>query len=124
MLSEVYPGNDPDLLKAIGHHSREVGNLESAYNAYARAALDSHRAAELVRGLTHHYGCGDLYRIWGELTDGRAYLDGEALTLSAPQLSHRELVKARIALRNGQIPDIPESCPLDADYSASSSARG
>lgn len=109
-LTSAYTGDDTHLLQAIGSHYRAVGNLKASYLAYAKT-----ERPELVLGLARHYGCGDLYHIWGELANYEAYVDGKPLPLSPQRMTNRELSKARAALRNGTIPMPDESCPLSID---------
>jgi len=113
-LAAVYEGDDPVLLKEVGSHFRKAGQFSAAYDAYARAAMIDHEYASQVRGLAYHYGCGDLYRIWGEFTARRTMIQGEEMPLSEPRLTNQELLTARTALRRGQPPAIPESCVLSA----------
>jgi hypothetical protein len=116
LLSQAYSGNDPDLLAIVGEGHFEAGNRHQAYTAYSKAALSDHDNAHWPRGLAAHYGCIDLDAIWGELAEHRKSFKGAPLPMGEPTLSRKELMAARTALRKGQLPEIPESCPLHPDF--------
>lgn len=112
LLSLKYKGNDAELLEAAGFGAYRRGEIYQAYKAFEGAALADTSRAFLPRGFAFHYGCADLYQIWGELEDSRKMFQGNSIPLSEPSLNHRELIEARTLLRKGIAPEISESCPI------------
>lgn len=112
LLFLKYKGNDPELLEAAGFGAYRKGELYQAYKAFEGAALSDASKATLPRGFAFHYGCADLYQVWGELRASQRTFEGLAIPLSEPKLSSRELVEARMQLRKGIAPEIHESCPI------------
>lgn len=112
LLALKYQGNDAELLEVLGWGAYRSGEIYQAYKAFEGAALSDNSRATLPRGFAFHYGCADLYQIWGELKDYRSGFDGDPIPLSEPTLSRRELVEARAQLRKGVAPEIPANCPI------------
>ncbi len=111
-LWKSYNGSDPELLELVGKEAVRTGDLMEAYQSFAAAGVADAEYASLARGLAQHYGCADLFNIWGEITKWHSAFPGESIELSESNLSHKELVKARLALRKGTPPEVPEQCPI------------
>ncbi|KXS55121.1 MAG: hypothetical protein AWU57_467 [Marinobacter sp. T13-3] len=112
LLAKHYTGDHPVLNIIVGRYAREQGDLHAAYTHFVTAAQHDDYYASYPRGLAKHYGCNALAQIWGELsTDYEIFpgapLDGQPIALTA-----REILQARIALRKGELPTIPETCAL------------
>lgn len=112
LILSTYKGSDAELLEVMGWGAYHSGEIHQAYKAFEGAALAENSRAELLRGMAYHYGCADLYQIWGELTEYRRSFKGDAIPLSEPGISRRKLVEARMNLRKGRAPEIPEQCPI------------
>ncbi|KXS55306.1 MAG: hypothetical protein AWU57_292 [Marinobacter sp. T13-3] len=112
LLRARYTGNNPELLDIIGRQALESGELHEAYSVWAKAGLIDRDMAAQVRGLAVQYGCTDLDRIWGELSKERFGVGGDPLPPNDGQLSAHELTEARMALRKGTLPAIPDQCPI------------
>ena len=112
LLSLKYKGSDATLLTSAGWGAYRKGELYQAYKVFEAAALADSSNAYLPRSFAFHYGCADLYRIWGELATTRIDFEGDAIPLSKTKLSRRELIEARTQLRKGVAPEITESCPI------------
>jgi len=113
ILRSQYTGNNPELLDIVGRQALQSGELHEAYSAWAKAGLADKDMAAKVRGLAFQYGCTDLDRIWGELTEHRLGIGGDPLPPNEGLLNHHQLTKARMALRKGELPTIPEQCPIN-----------
>jgi len=112
ILSDAYSGNNSEFYRSIGSYLYAKGKPNSAYIAYAEAALRNSKRASYVRGLLEQMGCTNTYNIWGELSGGTVGFQGQKYPPVPETLTIKELAEARQALREGNIPEINEPCAL------------
>ena len=112
ILSEAYNGNNSEFYRSIGSYLYAKGKPNSAYIAYAEAALLNSKRASYVRGLLAQMGCTNTYNIWGELSGNTVDFQGQEYPSVPETLTIKELAEARQALREGNIPEINEPCAL------------
>lgn len=111
-LLSNYQGDNPQIIKNIGEVAYHKGELFESYRFFERAALSDSRFAKYPKGMAFHYGCSDLNAIWGELTTDHEHFNGEAFPASELKMPRKELMAARINLRKGIAPVVPDDCLL------------
>lgn len=111
-----YDGNYPPLLDVAGDGAYQLGNLDKAYSFFAKASLIEKKYANKVIGLAEKYGCTDLKEIWSEMDYKGHDFGGKSMPELEKKLSSEEIVRARIKLIKGQLPELSKSCPLSPDF--------
>ena len=99
-------------LVSAGEKELAEGNLNKAYNLFAKAGITYRNKAVYVKGLAVHYGCSNLAEVWGGLVTVNKHFEGSVLKPDKITLTNNEIAKARLELKKDILPTIDESCPI------------
>lgn len=112
ILIDRYSGSDPVLLEVMGWTALSLERHHDAYRYFESSAFSDKLKAALPRGLAYHYGCKELYDMWGTVIRSKGYFEGDPIPMSDKKLRDWELSDAQTNIQMGKPISIPQSCEI------------
>lgn len=118
LISNNYNGKNAHINDLIARWHIEKGRVKSAFKRLEIAALDDRSKADAVKYMLIKYGCMDTASIWSELSSSdydfmNSYdVGGDKYPAIPTSLNYEDIVRLRIALRNGSLPSLQLDCPI------------